>query len=190
MSDSQPFPSNSTPHDKRAGCSSPSHGSAVSPPCPICGSPARWVLLFQQRGELGLKQLTETLTKYFARASALAVNGCSSEGTGIQLRLRSKAHRFPTHHDYTNAYREATKALGICPDCYRRKPPIGYVLCAVCRARRARKKRMARQIGKKLCGCGKPAVNVSAGEYICADCWRIEHGGRDPQNKQAEARRI
>lgn len=154
--------------------------------CPICKSPARWVALLEQGGELGLhvkRTITRTINNMLARSSALS-DGCLSEGPCSKLRLRSATRRFFSTADKMRAYRNASKSLGLCPECRRTKAPAGYVLCANCRSERARRKRMARRIGKKPCACGQPAVNILHGEYICADCWRIERGGRKPQNEK------
>jgi hypothetical protein len=160
----------------------PSHGSAAV--CPFCNSPSRWVALLEQGGELGkhIKQtITKTINNMIARGLALS-DGCSSWEPETKLRLRSATRRFISQSDRNRAYRNASKSLGLCPECRRTKAPAGYVLCANCRDERARRKRMARRIGKKPCACGQPAVNILHGEYICAECWRIERGGRKPQN--------
>lgn len=173
--------------DRRSSSFGPAPGSAAST-CPICNSPARWVTLLEQGGELGkhIKQtITQTINKMLARASALS-DGCSPREAQAKLRLRSATRRFLSTADKMRAYRNASKSLGLCPECRRTKAPAGYVLCANCRNERARRKRMGRRIGKKPCACGQPAVNILHGEYICADCWRIERGGRKPQNGQAQ----
>jgi hypothetical protein len=147
--------------------------------CPLCNSPARWVALLEQGGELGrhVKQtITQTINKMLARAEALS-DGCSVRGLATKHRLRGAARRFLSSADKMRAYRNALKSLGLCPECGRTKASPGYVLCANCRSQRARRRRMARRIGKKPCACGQPAVNILRGEYICSECWRIERGG-------------
>jgi hypothetical protein len=145
--------------------------------CPFCQSPARWVALLEQGGQLGRhlkKTLTQTIIKMLARGEALSV-GCSPVEPGTKLRLRSATRRFPSAADRARAYRNASRALGLCPDCRRAQATPGYALCAGCRASRARRKRMARRLGTKPCACGQPAVNILRGEYICARCYRLEH---------------
>jgi len=78
-----------------------------------------------------------------------------------------------------SAYREAARKLGLCTTCRKLKARPGYSQCGHCQKERARKKRMARRIGTKLCPCGQPAVNIWCGEYICPDCMKRERYERD-----------
>lgn len=148
--------------------------------CPICSSPARWLALLEQGGDLGKhikRTITQTIARLFARGSALS-DGCSGEGALRLGRLRHASRRFHTHSQLERAYRAAARKLGLCTTCRKRKAKPGYSQCGECQKERARRKRMARRIGGKRCACGQPAVNIRAGEYVCSTCLLIETRSR------------
>lgn len=166
--------------------------------CPICNSPARWLALLEQGGEIGkhIKMtITQTVRQLLARESVL-FDGCFSGGNPNRTRLRHASRRFLSQAEKMRAYREASRKLGLCTNCRRRQAKPGCAQCGECQKERARRKRMARRIGTKPCPCGKPAVNIWSGEYICADCMRKERPDKPlPRkrpwvpNAEAEARR-
>jgi hypothetical protein len=180
-----------TDFDRKAGAASRCSALLARVECPLCKSPARWVALLEQGGEVGKhikRTITQTINLLLARESVLS-GACLLEGKSNRTRLRGATRRFLTNADKMRAYRHASKALGLCSNCRRRKAKPGCAQCGECQKERARRKRMARRIGTKPCPCGKPAVNIWSGEYICADCMRREQANaagelQPPPNNQ------
>ncbi len=136
--------------------------------------------------------------------SALSMGSAVPEGMGMlhgslcphckriipARRVRGVRH-WENATEYMRDLRRARKADGLCTRCGRRRAAPGMARCRACNGATAGAKRKLRQIGGQTCDCGRPAVNVVAGEYICAECYRIECGHvnfRRP-NAGAEARR-
>lgn len=165
-----------TDFERKAGAASRWSALLARVECPLCKSPARWLALLEQGGDVGKhikRQITETIKNLLSRESVLS-DGCSSEGIQNRTRLRHASRLFQSPADMMRVYREAARRLGLCTNCRKRKAKAGYSQCAECQKERARRKRMARRIGTKQCPCGNPAVNIWSGEYICAECMRRE----------------
>jgi hypothetical protein len=96
-------------------------------------------------------------------------------------RVRGVRH-WETWADYMRDLRVARRRDGICTRCGVRRAMPGYARCGSCNRDTARTKRMGRQIGTKTCGCGRPAIDVYYGEYICAECKKIEHKQNAPRD--------
>lgn len=140
--------------------------------CPICKSPARWLALLDQEGEIGKhikRTITETVEKLLSRAS-VSLGCCSLVGNTEPTRLRHASRRFSSPAKMMRVYRESARKLGLCTNCRKRQAKPGCAQCATCQKERAKRKRMARRIGTKTCPCGNPAVNIRSGEYVCASC--------------------
>lgn len=169
-----------TDFERKAGAASRWSALLARVECPLCKSPARWLALLEQGGDVGKhikRQITETIKNLLSRKSVLS-DGCSSEGIQNRTRLRHASRLFQSPADMMRVYREAARKLGLCTNCRKRKAKAGYSQCAECQKERARRKRMARRIGTKQCPCGNPAVNIWSGEYICAECMRRERANR------------
>jgi hypothetical protein len=93
---------------------------------------------------------------------------------GCRLATKRPPSQYENKGEYLRFKRKSYVLQGICTRCMKNKVDVGFKRCAECRKADHDFKVKHRQIGSKLCGCGKPAYHVSCGEYICKDCHKLE----------------
>ena len=94
---------------------------------------------------------------------------------GCYLAKRRPPNQYESKAEYLRFKRKSYALQGICTRCMKNKVDVGYKRCSDCRKADHDLKIKRRQIGSKLCGCGKPAYHIVAGEYACKDCYALEY---------------